>query len=286
MTAPDAQSAVPGLPLPISGETRLYMIIGDPIAQVGSPGVFNAAFRRLETKAVLVPVHVASEGLDALLRGLRAIRNLDGIVVTVPHKIAVLPFLDHVEANGRRVGAVNAVRIERDGAWIGDNFDGVGCVRGLEKAGHRLAGRGALIVGAGGAGRAVAHAFADAGVTRMRICDLDAGRADDLAESLRGHHPSLRVEAGQPDPAGFDIVANCTPLGMRAEDPFPINPARIDAGALVVDAILKLPVSPLLEAAAARGSPTQAGRAMLEGQVEAVLGFFGFGAPAASRDAR
>jgi shikimate dehydrogenase len=275
-----------GLPLPLAGETRLYAIIGDPVAQVGSPGFFNAAFRALGAKAVLIPVHVGADGLPDLLRGLRAVRNLDGIVVTIPHKIEVARFLDRVAPNGRRVGAVNAIRVEKDGSWIGDNFDGVGCVRGLEKAGHRLAGRSALAVGAGGAGRAVTHAFADAGIARMRVWDIDHERREELAGHLRTHHPALAVETGPPEPEGFDVVVNCTPLGMGEADPFPIDPSRITPGSLVVDVILKPPISPLLKAAEARGCPTQAGRAMLEGQVEAVLGFFGFAVPPPAQNNR
>jgi shikimate dehydrogenase len=277
---------IPGLPLPLSGETRLYAIIGDPIAQVGSPAAFNSAFRSLGAKAVLVPVHVAAERLEDLLRGLRAIRNLDGIIATVPHKMAVASFLDRVEANGRRVGAINAIRVEKDGngdvSWIGDNFDGVGCTRGLAKAGHTLKGRDILIVGAGGAGRAVAHALADADPSRIRVCDVDGGRRDDLAQSLRMHHPALAVETGPPDPVAFDIVVNCTPLGMRDSDPLPLDPSRIRPGSLVVDVVLRPTPSPLLAAAEARGCATQTGRAMLEGQIEAILGFFGFAPPSSS----
>jgi shikimate dehydrogenase len=96
---------IAGLPLPLSGETRLYAIIGDPVAQVGSPAFFNAAFRKLGAKAVLIPVQVASEGLPDLLRGLRAVRNLDGIVVTIPHKLAVMRFLDRKRAGTSSRGA-------------------------------------------------------------------------------------------------------------------------------------------------------------------------------------
>ncbi|HEX8663474.1 MAG TPA: shikimate dehydrogenase [Beijerinckiaceae bacterium] len=274
-----------GLPLPLSGATRLYAILGDPVAQVGSPAVFNAAFRLLGAPAVLVPVHVTAERLPALVEGLRAIRNLDGFIMTVPHKIAIVGFLDRVEANGRRVGAVNAIRIERDGekaVWVGDNFDGVGCVRGLEKAGHALAGRSVLLVGAGGAGSAVTHALADAGVSRMRVVDTDEGRRERLVESLRAHHAALTVETGAPEPEGFDTAVNCTPLGMRDDDPLPIDPARIRPGTLVVDVVVKTPPSRLVQEAQKRGCSVQAGRAMLDGQVEAILQFFGFAAPHAA----
>jgi len=279
IAAGEVADEVPGLPLPLSGETRLYAIIGDPVAQVGSPGAFNAAFRRLGAKAVLFPVHVAAEDLPDLLIGFRAIRNLDGIVVTVPHKLAVLDFLDAVEPNGEKVGAVNAIRTEPDGRWVGGNFDGVGCVNGLLAAGHALAGKSALVVGAGGAGRAVAHALADAGVSRIRVVDVDAARRERLADGLRTHHPGSAIETGAAEPEGFEVVVNCTPLGMRAEDALPVDPDRIRPGSLVVDVVLKAPRSRLLQEAETRGCPVQGGRAMLDGQVEAVLRFFGLGPP-------
>jgi shikimate dehydrogenase len=152
-------------------------------------------------------------------------------------------------------------------------------VRGLAKAGHALAGRSVLLVGAGGAGSAVAHALADAGVSRMRVIDTDEGRRERLAESLRAHHAALAVETGAAEPEGFDVAVNCTPLGMRDGDPLPIDPARIRPGTLVVDVVVKTPPSRLLQEAQARGCPVQGGRAMLEGQVEAILHFFGFAAP-------
>src|SRR5512139_3945728 len=113
---------LPGLPLPLSGKTRLYAIIGDPIAQVGSPGLFNAAFRRRGAKAVLFPAHVAPQDLAAMISAFRAIRNFDGIIVTVPHKIAVMDLIDDVLPSGRRIGAVNTIRRAEDGRLVGDNF--------------------------------------------------------------------------------------------------------------------------------------------------------------------
>ncbi|WGF89752.1 shikimate dehydrogenase family protein [Marinivivus vitaminiproducens] len=264
-----------GLPLPLSGDTRLYMIIGDPIAQVGSPQLFNPAFRRAGVRAVLFPAHVARSGLAAFLQGLRQLRNLDGIIVTVPHKIDVMAHVDRIGPNARAIGAVNVVRCMPDGAWVGDNFDGHGCVSALIASGHRLAGRQALLVGAGGAGTAVAHAMAQAGIARLRLCDPDGERVRRLAGALAVAHPALAIEQDGPDPEGFDLLVNCSPLGMRADDPLPIDPERIASGSLVVDAVLKPAISPLLERARQRGCIVQPGARMLEGQVEAVLGFFG-----------
>jgi shikimate dehydrogenase len=113
----------------------------------------------------------------------------------------------------------------------------------------------------------------------MRVVDTDEGRRERLAESLRSHHPALAVETGVPEPDGFDVAVNCTPLGMRDGDPLPIDPARLRPGTLVVDVVVKTPPSQLLREAQARGCPVQGGQAMLDGQVEAILQFFGFAAP-------
>ncbi len=269
---------LPGLPLPIGGDTRLHVIIGDPIAQVGSPGLFNPAFRRRSARAVLVPMHVTPDHLAAAMAGLRRIGNLDGIVVTVPHKIAVMDLVDEIGPSGRRIGAVNAIRRTADGRLVGDNFDGKGCIRGLANDGRSVAGKSILITGAGGAGRAVAHAMADEGPARLRLFDLDEQRLAELAASVRQAHPDLLVETGPAEPEGFEVVVNCTPLGMKPGDPFPIDPARIAPGTLVVDVILKPATSPLIEAAAAKGCPVQRGIRMLEGQVDAICDFFGVGA--------
>lgn len=276
---PISKSAdLPGLPLPLSGETRLYAIIGDPISQVGSPGLFNAAFRRRNAKAVLFPAHVAPQDLAEVMSALRAIRNFDGIIVTVPHKMAVMELIDEVLPSSRRIGAVNAIRRTTDGRLVGDNFDGKGCVRALRDDGRTVAGRSVLVVGGGGAGRAVAHAIADEGPQRMRIVELDEARSADLVVSLRAAHPGLAVDTGAADPGGFDVVINCTPLGMKDGDPYPVDPGRIAPDTFVIDVILKPATSPLIKAAEARGCPVQRGIRMLEGQVDAICEFFEIGA--------
>ena len=263
------------LPLPIRGDTQLFVIIGDPIAQVGSPAIFNTIFRQAGAAAVLVPYHVGAEDLEDALRGFRGARNLGGIIVTVPHKIAVLPLIDDVGDSARRIGAVNAIRREPDGALIGDNFDGQGCVAGLYNKGHQVAGRRVLLIGAGGAGRAVANALADAGAGAITLYDLDPERAAALAQSICENRPSVEVRVGSPDPSGYDVVVNCSPLGMKPEDPYPVDPARLSPQTLVVDAVLKPRISPLLKAAGARGCMVQPGYRMLEGQAHAIAEFFG-----------
>lgn len=266
-----------GLPRPLTGGTRLYAIVGDPIAQAGSPGLFNRAFRRRGVDAVLVPVHVVPGDLGDLVRMFRTTRNFDGLVVTVPHKIAITELIDDIAPMGRRIGAVNVID-KREGRLIGDNFDGVGFVRGLRARGHGLAGKRVLIIGAGGAGRAVAHAVFDEAPAHLRLFDLDTARAEQVVAELAAVAHKMEADVGDPDPSTFDVVVNCTSIGMRPDDPFPIPIERLNAGTLVVDIILKPAVTPLLQEASRRGCAIQEGAPMLEGQVDAICDFFGLAA--------
>jgi shikimate dehydrogenase len=244
----------------LDGATRLHLIIGDPIAQVKSPSGVTAAFARAGAHAVLVPAHVAPGALEGFLRGVALAQNLDGIVVTVPHKFAAFSFCDSTTERARLLGAVNVIR-RRQGAWQGDMVDGLGCVASLRAGGCEPAGRRALLVGAGGAGTAIAEALLRARVAELAVHDADAGRRAALASKL-GHLG--RVVEGSDDPAGFDLVVNATPAGMRAEDPLPVRAGRLDPGCFVADAITAPEVTPLLAAARQRGCGTRTGIGMFE----------------------
>src|SRR5262245_9503711 len=110
----------------INGATRLYGIIGDPIAQVRSPAVFTEKFRALGVNAVLVPLNAKPANFADCMRGLKSLANLDGILVTLPFKQSVMDHVDVVLPAAKRIGAMNAMRRERDGTWSGDMFDGKG----------------------------------------------------------------------------------------------------------------------------------------------------------------
>ncbi|CAM3646553.1 shikimate dehydrogenase (NADP(+)) [Bordetella sputigena] len=258
----------------LSGTTRLYAIIGDPIAQVGSPRLFNAAFRARGIDAVLVAMHVAPSDLGGMIAIFRAMKNFDGLIVTVPHKIQVAGMIDTLGGNAARLGAVNTIRKLPDGRLLGDNFDGIGFVRGLAGRGIELAGKKVLVIGAGGAGCAVVNAIADQRAARIGVYDIDANRRDELLRSVAAHVPGAHIEASDPVAAGFDVVVNCTSVGMKQGDPLPVDISGLAARTVVADIILKPVRTPLLEAAARLGCITHEGPAMLEGQVDAVMDFF------------
>jgi len=260
----------------IDGNTRLYAILGDPISAVRSPEVFNATFAALSMNAVFIPVHVAAEDLACAWAGLTRIRNMAGLVVTMPHKARVAALLDEVGLAGQVTGAINAARRDADGRWCGDMFDGVGFVDGLVAQGHRVAGWSVRLHGLGGAGTAIALALAESGVGRLALHDLDADRSDRLSRRLAAHFPHLHVSAGPARDDNFDAVVNATPLGMSASDPLPFDPAGLPPATLVIDAVTKPEMTPLLLRAAETGHRVHTGKHMHLGQARRVAEFFGF----------
>lgn len=265
---------VPGLPLPLTGRTSLFAILGDPIAQAGSPILFNTAFQQRGWPSVLVPMLVTAQDLTEVLQGLRQIGNLRGLLLTTPHKTEALELVECLGWEARLVRSINAIRCDKDGRWHGENFDGLGCVEGLKAAGHHLKSQRVLIVGTGGAGRAVAAAVARETPALLRLNDADAKRAEATCADLASAFAGLVIETGPPDPEGFGVVINCTPLGMKDTPGMAVEPARLAAGTVVADLVIEPETTALLAAAIARGCLIQPGLRTLEGQVNAVCAFF------------
>jgi shikimate dehydrogenase len=258
----------------IDGATRLFCIVGDPVAQTGSPRVFTGCFEAAGVNAVLVPFHVPAAAFEQTMPGIMALGNLDGIIMTVPFKSRMLPFVDKVLPTGQTVGAVNAVRREPGGGWTGDMFDGRGMVRAVEAHGHSAKGRNVLLIGAGGAGSAIACALAEAGATAITLADVDENKARALAARVAAAFPTCAITVGTAAVAGHDMLVNATPIGMKPSDGLPAPLGKLAAHVLVVDVVYGVE-TPLLRHAAACGCPTVAGRAMMEAQVDEMLKFFG-----------
>ncbi|MEU0304598.1 NAD(P)-binding domain-containing protein [Streptomyces sp. NPDC006175] len=267
---------VPDAPAPtqISGSTRLYAVLGDPVEQVRAPSLLNPLFARLGIDAVLFPVHVEPDGFAEVFQGLTQMKNLDGILVTIPHKAAALRLADEVSPAAAAAGAVNALRREPDGRWRGENFDGVGFVRGLTEAGHLPEGKRIVLMGAGGAGSAIAAALLAAGTARLTLCDPDTARLSALVARLDEHWPGRARGEAAPAFEHADIVVNATPLGMRADDPQPFPLRALAPRCVVADVIMKPRETALLKAAAALGHPILHGAHMLDHQLDLYRGFF------------
>ena len=264
------------MPIP-EGPTRLYAVLGDPVAQVMAPVMMNKVFRDSGIDAVLVPVHVSPADLPDVLKGLQKIRNLDGILVTIPHKFAVCDFMDTLSPAVQLSGAANALRREADGTWTGENFDGQGFVVGLHEQGHATAGQHVAMVGTGGAGVAIAAALIASGVASLTVMDLSADKARALVARLDAMRPGVATYEPFIDWSSIDIAINATPMGLRPEDPLPFDPAALRAGAVVADVIMKPPETRLLTTAAAAGFAIHHGIHMLESQIGLYRAFFRVG---------
>lgn len=254
-----------------SGETRLFPVVGDPIAQVLSPAAITRILASRGADAIVVPLHVSSRDLPDLMPMLHRVHNIDGLLVTVPHKQAALALCVSASARARFVRAANAVRRTADG-WHGDNTDGVGYVDGLEREGFVVAGKRALLVGCGGAGSAIGLELLDRGIARLAVHDLDAARRDEYIARLSVRFPD-RVVAGSDDPAGYDLVANATPMGMHAGDPLPVGVSKLGSGQFVACAITRPDVPPLIAEARRIGCRTMTGAGMFDSQAETLADF-------------
>jgi len=261
----------------IDGSTRLIGIVGDPIAQVKSPLVLNPRFKMAGLNTVLVPFHVLPEAFDASLRGLMALGNLDGLIVTVPYKARAMGLVDRIEPMAAKTGAINAMRREADQSWSGDMFDGRGLVRGLADEGLSVAGRSVMLIGAGGAGSAVAVAFAEAGASPIALHDIDRAKASVLAARVTKAIPAAQPHVAEARARGFDIMVNATPVGMASGDGLPADIGALSSFQLVIDVIAAPEVTPLLAKARAAGCRTVGGKAMLTGQAAELEKFFRIG---------
>lgn len=250
-----------------SGKTKYMPLLAHPVDHVKAPSFVNPAFEKLGLDFFVYPMHVRPENLETVVRALTKIDNIIGINLTIPHKEAMARLCDELGPNGEMTGTVNIVRFE-NGRLIGEMYDGVGLLIGQRENGIDIRGRSALISGAGGAGRAVAFAYAREGVSRLGIANRSAERAEKLVADLKAANPGLDVLACEADAKGWDVVCNCTSLGLHEGDPLPIAVEHLDASTDVVD-IIAVRETELMQAGSAKGCKVMGGVPMAVGQVSA-----------------
>ena len=261
----------------ISGSTKVAAIFGHPITHTLSPLIQNAAFAAAGLDIVYVPFHVAPDGLGAAVEAVRAL-ELIGVNVTIPHKERVIDHLDEVDPTARAIGAVNTV-VNRDGVLAGYNTDGEGYLASLaEETGFEPAGKRVIIIGAGGAARAILHTLLSRGAASVLLANRTIKRADELAEEFKGVFEStdVAVTGLAPDElagraAQADLVVNTTSLGMEGQPPLDFPVDALGEGAVVSDIVYKPLETELLKAAKARGLEVHGGLGMLIHQ--GALGF-------------
>jgi shikimate dehydrogenase len=262
---------------PLSGKTRLYGLFADPVDHLQTPAVLNALLDQRGVDAVFVALHVSAKHFATAVAGMRHLRNFAGYAVSIPHKPMAVRLCDELLPNARACGVVNVIRVDPDGRWIGETLDGVGMVKALAAQRPLDTNTRVLVVGAGGVGRAIAVALALAGVGYLAIVNRTQAKAEDLAHTVRRAAPACAVEAGSAvNPAAFDIVINATSLGLHGQGPLPVEVAHVSRAALVAEVVMVPELTPLLQAAQARGLGIVRGREMLTQQVEAIADFFGW----------
>ena len=262
--------------LNVSGKTRVFGCIAHPVAHVRAPSVFNPLFERHGIDAVMVPIHAPPDQLEAVVQGLRAMPNFGGMAITVPHKLAIMAFCDEIGRQGQLVGAVNFGAFDSRRRLVADNSDGAGFIDGMRAAGFAVEATEVLMIGAGGAARAIAFALADNAVSRLVITNRTREKAEELAESVRAAYPAVPVVAGDADPRGFDTVVNTTTLGLNRDDPLPFDPDRLEPSQLVAEIIMNPVDTAILCEARARGCAIHYGRPMFDHQVRIIAGLFGY----------
>ena len=258
----------------ITGNTRFLAHIGWPTHTFKAPMIYNPWLARAGCDVVVVPWACEAEDFATVIPTWRSLKNLVGALVTMPHKVSVVQYLDDVSTAVRIAGSCNAVRREADGRLVGDMFDGEGFVRGVRRKGVTVEGARVLVVGAGGVGSAIAASFAIAGVGALSLYDSRADSAEGLAGRLRSHCPAVEVRTGSNDPAGHDIVVNATPMGMNEGDPLPMDVERIAPSTFVGEVVMRTEMTAFLNAVQARGCRFQVGTDMLFEQIPPYLEFF------------
>jgi shikimate dehydrogenase len=243
--------------------TRIFGVIGYPIGHSFSPIMHTAAFRALRLDALYEPFEVPPRFLAPILRGL-TLAGVDGLNVTVPLKEAVLPLLDRVDPDARAIGAVNTILI-KNRRMTGYNTDGIGLRTALKELGWRPRPACTVILGAGGAARAVAWELSRIKGSCLTIANRHLARAQRLTRWLSRARPRVCVKAVPLKDVRVedaDLVVNATTVGMRASDGLLIDPARLRQGTLVYDLVYHRQTR-LVQAARRRGCVAANGLSML-----------------------
>jgi shikimate dehydrogenase len=247
----------------LSGKARIAGIFGWPIAHSRSPRLHGFWLERHGIDGAYVPLAVAPENFITAFRALPAL-GFRGVNITVPHKEAALANCDEADALARRIGAVNTVVVDPAGRLIGSNSDAFGFTESLRHSVRWEAKAGpAVVLGAGGAARAIVVALIDAGVPEVRLVNRTRRRADALAAEFGWRTTAVDWSARTEALAGAALLVNTTTLGMEGHDALELDLARLPATAVVTDIVYTPLETPLLRAAAARGNATVDGLGML-----------------------
>ena len=253
----------------ISGKTRICGVIGDPIEHTMSPVMHNAAFNELGLDYLYIAFRVRKEELGKAIEGMRAL-NIIGLNVTIPHKVTIIPFLDELDPLVERIGAVNTV-VNSDGVLQGYNTDATGFLQALLDRGVKPKGKNVVILGAGGASRAISFILADRGANLVilnRLLELDWAEklAYEITEAFKKEVKALELDEENLATVleGADILVNATSVGMSPDtDETPVPAKLLKPSLVVFDVVYNPTQTRLMREAEAAGAKTIGGLDML-----------------------
>jgi len=263
----------------LTGSAQFYAIVGNPVAQVASPGIFNLRFHNANKNAVLIPMDVEKSGMPSLLEFFRNTSNFKGIIITLPYKEYVVDLLDEVSAISQNLNAVNTIFIKED-KLVGTMTDGQGMVDAILKKNQIIKGKKVLVAGCGGAGRAIAWALAENGVSEITLQEApsEIEKANQLGDILKLNFPHLHIGIKQSaNISQADILVNATRLGMNDDDPMVFSQELINKAELVADVITSPSnsLSKILTCANNSGVLAVSGHEMAAGQSKLIERLFG-----------
>ena len=251
----------------VSGKTKVCGIIGDPIEHTMSPVMHNAAFQKLGLDFVYLPFRVKKEALSGAVDGVRTL-NIKGLNVTIPHKVAIIPFLDKLDPLAEKIGAINTI-VNDGGVLTGYNTDATGFLQALLDQGVEPEGKTTVILGAGGASRAISFILAERGA-HLVILNRQLARAEDLAQWITQvfEKDITALTLGEENLAKVlakaDILVNTTSVGMNPDiDKTPVPAGLLKPGLIVFDIVYNPVQTRLLKEAEAAGAKTINGLDML-----------------------
>lgn len=229
----------------ISGKTKLACLIGHPVSHSFSPYIHNFLAKEYGVDMKYTCFDVEPENVKEALDGIRAL-GIIGSNVTIPHKIEVMPHLDQIDKNAEIIGAVNTIK-NKEGQLIGYNTDGLGFIKSVLKEGHTIEGKHVMVLGAGGASRAIVVELAAHGVGKITICNNTLEKAEILADKVRENFEEVEIKTmpltvTTEDLLDVQILINTTPLGMSSrKDLSPIADEIMPPEGLIVCDIVYTP---------------------------------------------
>ena len=258
----------------INGKTRVYGIVGDPIEQVRSPEMVTWEMQKRHHNAVLIPMHIARDEFDSVMPDIMRMRNLDGLIFTIPFKAKATAFAQNLGPQATQIGAINALKKHSNGEWSGEIFDGMGCVEAFKRRGIPIQDKRLQLIGLGGAGSAICVALAYEKPKLMRLFDINPQTTQRLAKMIHTISPQTVLEVGLPQAEEIDILLNASPVGMLSDSRLPLDVKQLRKELVVFDAIVMPENTPLLSLAQNCGCEVVRGREMMLGQISKIVDYF------------